>query len=167
MNAIVKRGRRHPMKVSDIMTREVETCLEATSLTRVVTEMLDASCGVVPVVSPGGSVVGIITDRDIAAALIATGRKPSNVSAREAMTRHVHSCGPNDTVTTALETMRKFRVRRLPVVSETGQLVGILSLDDIIVRAHAAGAPTSEEIMQTLRSILAFRNTPRARELVY
>jgi CBS domain-containing protein len=154
------------MKVSDIMTREVETCLEITSLTRVATEMLDASCGAVPVVTPGGSVVGIITDRDIAMALIGTGRKPVNVAAREAMSHHVHSCGPNDTVTTALETMRKYRVRRLPVVSDTGQILGILSLDDIIVRAQAPDAPTSEAIIQTLRSILAFRNAVREPELV-
>ena len=154
------------MKVNDIMTREVETCLEITSLKKVATEMLDASCGVVPVVAPNGAIVGIITDRDIAMALIGTGRKPGYVAAREAMSRHVHSCGPNDTVTTALETMRKYRVRRLPVVSETGQILGILSLDDIIVRAHAPDAPTSEEIIDTLRSILAFRNAARELALV-
>jgi Mg/Co/Ni transporter MgtE len=62
--------------------------------------------------------------------------------------------------------MRKYRVRRLPVVSDTGQILGILSLDDIIVRAQAPDAPTSEAIIQTLRSILAFRNAVREPELV-
>jgi CBS domain-containing protein len=154
------------MKVKDIMTRDVETCLEITSLTKVATEMLNAGCGVVPVITPTGRVVGIITDRDISMTLQGTGRKPGNVCAREAMSRQVYTCGPEDDVKEALQTMRTYRVRRLPVVSETGQILGILSLDDIIVRALAPDAPTSEVIVQTLRTILIYRNAPREPELV-
>jgi CBS domain-containing protein len=128
--------------------------------------MLDAGCGAVPVVTPLGAVVGIITDRDISMALVTTGRKPGNVAAREAMSRFVHSCGPDDDVKKALYTMQTYRVRRLPVLSETGKLLGILSLDDIIVRALAPDAPTPEAIVQALRTILAFRNAPREPELI-
>jgi CBS domain-containing protein len=154
------------MKVKDIMTREIETCVEITSLTTVATEMLEAGCGVVPVVTPTGAVVGIITDRDITMALISTGRKPSNIAAREAMSRPVHSCGPEDDLKTALGTMQTYRVRRLPVVSENGRILGILSLDDIIVRALAPDAPTSDEIVRALRTILAYRNAALEPELV-
>ncbi|HEX2339514.1 MAG TPA: CBS domain-containing protein [Vicinamibacterales bacterium] len=154
------------MKVKDIMTREVETCLEITSLPKVATEMLDAGCGAVPVVTPAGAVVGIITDRDISMALVRTGRKPANVAAREAMTRTVYSCGPDDDIKKALATMQAHHVRRLPVLSETGRLLGILSLDDIIVRALAPDAPTSEAILQALRSILIYRNARPEPELV-
>jgi CBS domain-containing protein len=154
------------MKVKDIMTREVETCLEITSLTTVATEMLDSGCGAVPVVTPLGAVVGIITDRDISMALVTTGRKPGNVSVREVMSRYVHSCGPDDDVNKALETMRTYRVRRLPVLSDTGKILGMLSLDDIIVRALAPDAPTPEAILEALRKILAYRNAPREPELI-
>jgi CBS domain-containing protein len=128
--------------------------------------MLNAGCGVVPVITPTGRVVGIMTDSDISMTLQGTGRKPGNVCAREAMSRQVYTCGPEDDVKEALQTMRTYRVRRLPVVSETGQILGILSLDDIIVRVLAPDAPTSEVIVQTLRTILIYRNAPREPELV-
>jgi CBS domain-containing protein len=145
------------MKVSDIMTREVRSCTLNTALTQVAKEMWSAGCGAIPVIDTQARVAGIITDRDISMALVNTARKPSTIPAREAMTEHVHACGPDDDVKAALETMKKFRVRRLPVLSATGQLQGIVSIDDVVLRALEPDAPTPAEIVEGLRGIFTYR----------
>lgn len=145
------------MKVHEIMTRDVERCSTTTTLTQAATQMSRAACGAIPVLDPRDRVVGMITDRDISMALVNTNRKPAHVPAWEAMTRHVHTCGPEDDVRVALASMKQFHVRRLPVVAADGTLCGILSMDDIIVRALAPDAPTSADIIATLREILVYR----------
>ena len=145
------------MKVADIMTRRVETCAPETSLTEAARRMSDAWCGVLPVVDAGGKVVGIVTDRDISMALTTTARKPINVRAREAMSLAVHTCRAGDDVQSALRTMQEFRVRRLPVIATDGRLEGILSIDDVILRALAPDAPTPDDVVQSLREILTRR----------
>jgi CBS domain-containing protein len=145
------------MKVSDIMTREVRSCTLNAALTQVAKEMWSVGCGAIPIIDTQAKVAGIITDRDISMALVNTARKPSTVPAREAMTEHVHSCAPEDDVKTALETMGRFHVRRLPVVSATGQLLGIVSIDDVVLRALEPDAPTPAEIVDGLRRILTNR----------
>jgi CBS domain-containing protein len=153
------------MKVSDIMTRDVESCTSTTTLPQVAKLMWSAGCGAIPVVDARAKVVGIITDRDISMALVNTGRKPASIPAWEVMTGHVHACGPEDNVKDALETMKRFKVRRLPILSEDGELRGILSMDDIIVRALSPDAPTSAEILNTLREILDYRNVKHEPEI--
>lgn len=146
------------MKINDIMTHTVESCGPETSLTQVARLMWSTGCGFMPVVDATAKVVGVITDRDISNALVNTARRPANMPAHEAMTRTVHACGPEADVKTALETMRTYGVRRLPVLSNEGRLRGILSIDDVIVRALAPDAPTSAEIVAALRDILQYRN---------
>jgi CBS domain-containing protein len=146
------------MKVRYIMTADVESCTLTTSVPQVAKLMWSAACGAIPVVDNKGVVVGIITDRDISMVLVSSNRKPSNIPAWEAMTSAVHACAPDDDVTTALETMRRFKVRRLPVLTEDGHLRGILSIDDIVMRALSPDAPTSTEILQTLRDIFEYRS---------
>lgn len=145
------------MKVKNIMTSHVQTGSVDASLTKVATEMWEAGCGIIPLIDAEAKVVGVITDRDIAMALVNSSRRPANIAAREVMTRHVHACGPDDDVHTALATMAEHRLRRLPVVSESGQLRGMLSIDDIVLRALSPGAPTSNEIISALRTIVEFR----------
>lgn len=153
----VRQERKGDMKINDIMTHTVESCTPETSLTQVAKLMWSAGCGAIPIVDAKAKVVGIITDRDISNALVSTSRRPGNIPAREAMTSDVHACGPEDDVKAALETMKKYRVRRLPVLSREGQLRGILSIDDVILRALAPDAPTSAEIVAALRDILQYR----------
>jgi tetratricopeptide (TPR) repeat protein len=59
---------------------------------------------------------------------------------REVAMKPVLTCGPNDDVHEALETMRQHQVRRVPVVGEDGKLAGILCLDEIVLHAEKATA---------------------------
>lgn len=142
------------MKVQDIMTRHVHSCTLDAPLTEVAKLMQAASCGIVPVIDTHGRVAGVITDRDIAMALVSAARKPINIAAHEVMSHGAYAVLPEEDVRKALEIMKARKVRRLPVIDGEGRLKGILSIDDVIVRALAADAPTPADIVQSLREIL-------------
>lgn len=154
------------MKVREAMTKQVQTCTLETSLPQVVRLMHEGCCGVIPVIDPRGHVAGVVTDRDVSMALVNCGRKPINVAVREVMTVPVHACGPDDDLHGALTTMKQFKVRRLPVVGEDGLLKGILSFDDIVLRALSPDAPTSSEILSSLREILSRKEPTASAELM-
>jgi Mg/Co/Ni transporter MgtE len=120
--------------------------------------MAEVDCGVLPVVAERGKLVGVITDRDICLALTRKDRRPSEVSVQETMSRRVHTCRSADDVRTALATMRERRVRRLPVLDESGALAGLLSLDDVVLKARALETedftgPFYVDIAETLKAI--------------
>ena len=62
------------MKVSDVMTSEVQYCTPETNLAVAALQMFDGDCGTLPVVEKDGKVIGMITDRDICTA-VATRRQ--------------------------------------------------------------------------------------------
>jgi CBS-domain-containing membrane protein len=76
-------------------------------------------------------VVGIVTDRDICMAAYTQGRALHEISVSTVMTRDVVACQPADTIARVEERMRESRVRRLPVLDDGGQLLGMISLTDI------------------------------------
>lgn len=76
--------------------------------------------------------LGIITDRDIVLALVAKDVSPDAVSAGDVMSEPLGTIDENDEVWTALERMRSRGVRRLPVLGAQGELVGIVSADDLL-----------------------------------
>jgi CBS domain-containing protein len=98
--------------------------------------MWQNDCGVLPVVSEAGKVIGIITDRDIAIAVSTKGRLASDIRVDEVISGKVHATTLNDDLKSALETMRRAKVRRLPVLNQDGILEGILSMNDIVLRAE-------------------------------
>lgn len=144
------------MKVKEIMSNNVRVCGPTTDLARVTQLMAERNCGALPVVSEEGEVLGIITDRDIC---LYAGKKllPLNkLVVREAFTANLHYCAPDDDIQTALAIMREGNVRRLPVLlPATGKLVGLLSIDDIILLAgdtkfHSA---SYREVVETIKAI--------------
>ena len=150
------------MMVKDVMTSDARSCSADTDLATAATLMWNHDCGVVPVLSDSGNVVGLITDRDIAIAATTRFASPANILVRDVISGKVHACGPNDDVRTALKTMKDNRVRRLPVVDQQRRLVGILSMNDLIVRADfRRGADLSaEECVDTLKGISMHSQVP-------
>jgi len=128
------------MKVQEIMTRDVRVCSPDADLATVGKLMGASRFGCVPV-TENGKVVGMITDRDICLALAARDVKPSKVLAKEVMTKDVHAQHPDQDIRVALETMRRVRVRRLPVIDDHHQLQGIVSLDDVVLHARGVETP--------------------------
>jgi CBS domain-containing protein len=121
-------------------------------------------CGVIPVVD-NGQVVGVITDRDICIAAGSKNREPSMVTVSEVMTRRVYSCPPDAEIRDALRIMREKQVRRLPVIDAKGKLCGILSLNDVAIKARDAAKPeelSADDVEKTLEAIC--RHRPEAKK---
>jgi CBS domain-containing protein len=76
--------------------------------------------------------VGIVTDRDIIVEVIATGLDPAVITVGDIMSRELVVGRETDSVLETLEIMRFKGVRRLPTVDGDGQLVGIVTVDDLI-----------------------------------
>jgi CBS domain-containing protein len=142
-------------KVKDIMTRNVKSCRSDTSLAETAGVMWEQDCGVLPVVDENGKVIGVVTDRDMCMSLAMKDRTASNILVREVLSANLYSCTPDDDIKTALKTMRSQRVRRLPVISDDGKLQGILSLNDIVLKAEEGRDKgiSYEDVMNTFREI--------------
>lgn len=121
------------MLVESLMTKGVWTCTPDDTLHEAARIMWERDCGCVPVVESGAShrLVGIITDRDACMSAYLNGQPFEALHVNDAMTSSVRTCSPSDSIHDAEEIMRAARVRRLPVVDEAGQLLGVVSLADI------------------------------------
>lgn len=75
---------------------------------------------------------GMLTDRDIVIAVVARDLDPRTLAVSEAMSTDVVSVRDDDSVLDAVALMRRRGVRRVPVVTRAGQLVGIVTLDDLL-----------------------------------
>jgi len=141
------------MKVKDIMSHPPCSCSLNTNVSDAGALMQKHHCGVLPVLSLHGVLVGMVTDRDLCLATAARRRSATAVAVHEAMTTRLVTCRPDDDVKDALESMATSGVRRLPVVDDRGRLAGLLSIDDVIVAGEAQEGVTDTEIVETLRMI--------------
>ena len=91
------------------------------------------------VCEPDGRLRGMVTDRDIVVKVVAAGRPPVEVAVGDLADQpEVVTIGADDTVDEAIETMKRHKVRRLPVI-DGHAVVGILSQGDI-ARSQPDGA---------------------------
>lgn len=147
------------MIVRDLQTSNVRTVGPDTDLAAVAKLMWDGDCGAVPVVTDEQRVIGMITDRDICIASATRSKPPADIRASEVIDGNhgVHAVKPDDDVRVALRTMRKHRVRRLPVVDSEQRLAGIVSINDLAINASPTlpdGVP-AQELLETLQAICA------------
>ena len=117
------------MKVSEVMTSDVQTVTPDQSARDAASFMLRAEAGSIPV-TEGDKVIGMITDRDIAVRGVAEGRGP-DTPVRELMTDHIICARENDNVQDVARRMSEQQVRRLPVLDSEDRLCGIVSLGDL------------------------------------
>ena len=125
------------MKAKELMVRDVKTCTTSDDVNRAAQLMWENDCGVVVVLNPEERVAGMITDRDVCMAAYTQGLPLSSIRVVDVMAREVKSCGPEDDVTQVASCMRRYKVRRLPVIDALGALVGVVSLNDLARRAVA------------------------------
>ncbi len=121
------------MLIRDAAVQEVLTAREDASLAEAGTLLRNADCGALPVVDADYRLVGFLTDRDIAMALADADASASAVRVGEVMTRDVQTCRPDEDVRSALHRMAEHGIRRLPVCTPDQKLLGILSIDDLLL----------------------------------
>jgi CBS domain-containing protein len=157
------------MKVEHVMTRGVQACRPETNLSTAAMQMWKGDCGVLPVVTANGEVVGMITDRDICMAAATKHRDPATIRVKEVISRQVYACSPEADIHTALNIMRQKQVRRLPIINaEDGKLVGILSIDDIALKAEGGlrADLSAQDLENTLRAICTHRTLALGKPLL-
>lgn len=131
--------------VNEIMTRGVEVVSPDENLQRAAQMMDELNVGALPVCE-GKTLVGIITDRDIAVRATAAGLKPSEAHVSDAMTSQTRWCTEDQSTEDVLRMMSEAQIRRMPVLGKNGEVVGIVSLGDMATRQ-------SEHIDTALRAI--------------
>jgi CBS domain-containing protein len=146
------------MKVKELMTTSPAACTLTSTLSDAGGLMWQHDCGILPVVAEGGKVVGLITDRDICMAGVLNGRQLAHIAVEEVVSGNVFACNADDDVRNALKTMQENKVRRLAVVDADGTLEGILSMNDIVLKAEEGKDKRTPDIsyldvVKTFRSI--------------
>jgi CBS domain-containing protein len=115
------------------MTVNPKCCEPGDSAVRAAQIMKDEDVGPVPVVNNQNEkrIVGIVTDRDLAIEVVATGRDPNSTRIEEIMTRRPVTCHRDDDAHDAMDAMSRNQVRRIPVVDDHEHLVGIIAQADL------------------------------------
>ena len=118
------------MKISEVMTTEVETIGADQTAREAAAFMLRADAGSIPVCDDSDHVIGMITDRDIAVRGVAEGRGP-DTPVSELMSDGIICAREDDDVQEVARRMSEEQVRRLPVLDADDKLCGIVSLGDL------------------------------------
>jgi CBS domain-containing protein len=143
------------MDVAQLFRRDAITVRESDEVTDAARLMREHHVGYLVVVEPdlaGATVrpVGVLTDRDIVVGIVAREVNPRCVLVRDIMTPNPVLLNAADPLPTALQEMRRVGVRRMPVVGKVGELLGVLSIDDVLDALSAelgnlAGAIRNEQ----------------------
>jgi CBS domain-containing protein len=125
-------------KCSDIMTEDLVYCLPNDPVSKVAQLMKKEDIGPVLIVDTerDKTLVGIVTDRDLALKVVGEGRDPQNTRVEEVMTRKLVTCRADDSVENAMQAMAQYQLRRIPVVRDNMRLVGIISQADVATRVN-------------------------------
>src|SRR5215213_4578631 len=130
--------------IRELMTENPRTVSPGDTIQDAAKIMRDEDTGVVPI-TDGDTVVGVITDRDIAIRAVAEGRDGST-AVREVASKDIVTIDPQQNLDEALRLMAQHQIRRLPVVEEDGRLIGIVSQAD--VARHGDDARTGQVVEQ-------------------
>src|SRR5512141_3326731 len=131
------------MFVARRMKKKIVTVAPSASLFEAQRRMREHTIRQVPVVSEDGTLLGIVSDRDIRAAMLPTDLVPGftpgeaerfmeNTSAERVMTRKVVTATLTDTLEDAIVLRHDFRVNALPVVDDAGKVAGIITRTDVM-----------------------------------
>jgi CBS domain-containing protein len=151
-------GARSRLRCRDIMTRDLAVATRDTPIAEVGAMMKEEDTGVIPVIDfhdnggdgatdigerrmrgsySYGKLIGLVTDRDIVIRAVAGDKECRGTRAEEVMSTDLYTARPNDRVVDVLRKMGDKQVRRIPVVSENGNLRGMISLGDIALETEA------------------------------
>ena len=120
------------MTIESLLSRPVSTLTPHATCAEAARRMDRQNIGSV-VIEKDGAPIGIVTDRDLALRVIAEELDPASVTVDKVMSPFPAFSNSHRGIHEALDVMLEMGVRRLPAVNARGKLIGILSLDDILV----------------------------------
>jgi CBS domain-containing protein len=128
------------MQVKFIMTMNVECVSPEATIQDAACLMKSLDIGALAVCSDNGRLVGVLTDRDIVIRASADGLDPTSARVGDAMTENAIYCFEDQDVKEAVRLMEDHLIRRLVVLNRKMELVGIVSLGDLAIRADKKDA---------------------------
>lgn len=125
------------MNIGQLCQREVITVHAADELVTAARLMRDKHIGYIVVVEPRVAAqtqvpIGVLSDRDIVVGVVARDVEVRSLRVQDVMTREPLVLGESESVENALRELRRRGIRRAPVVGDSGQLIGVVSLDDLL-----------------------------------
>ncbi len=96
--------------------------------------MTKANCGSVLIVDTPGTLLGIVTERDLMTRVVAKALSPEKTQVADVMTRNPHCVAPDRLVSDAVLIMIERGFRHLPIVSSAGRILGVFSVRDALPR---------------------------------
>jgi transaldolase len=139
-----------PEQCRDIMTKDPACCSLADVLATAAQIMRDRNIGILPVVEDmqNKKLAGVLTDRDIVVRGISQGLDPNTTMVAQIISREVIWCSPEDDIHKSVEAMETYQLRRIPIVDNSGRVVGIIAQADIALRLR--DAEQTAEILQEI-----------------
>ena len=121
------------MSVGRICVREVDLAERTETVWQAAERMRQRVVGTLVILDRDRRPIGILTDRDLVERVLADGKNARSTTVDEVMSRNPKTVTEEAPIEHALSVMRAHRMRRLPVVGRDGTLVGLLSLDDVLM----------------------------------
>jgi CBS domain-containing protein len=123
------------MRIGEILkakpSHEVVTITPEAGVRELIAKLAEHNIGALIVSRDGSSLDGIVSERDVVRHLHSDGTVINNVVSA-IMTDVVEVCSPDDNLDDVMQTMTTHRIRHVPVCSEEGELVGIISIGDVV-----------------------------------
>jgi CBS domain-containing protein len=141
------------MNCQELMTKDPVCCIPSDTVQKAAQLMKSENIGPIPVVvdEQDKTLVGIVTDRDLALRVVAEALDARNTLVQEVMTSGAIACLAEDDLRDALYAMEQYQLRRIPVIDSNQQLIGIIAQADIATRLQSA-AHTAEVVEEISKS---------------
>jgi CBS domain-containing protein len=137
------------MQIRDVMTQGAEIVDSHAFAVEAAAKMKDLDVGSLPVCN-GDQLEGLVTDRDIAIRLVAERRDPLSTKVVDIMTPGATYCFDDQTLDEAALLMEAQQIRRLPILNRNKELIGMLSLGDIAIRADTVDQSLADEALKEI-----------------
>jgi CBS domain-containing protein len=142
--------RRYPMALQQFCQRPVMTMSPAQTILDACQLLREHNLGCLVVVEEDEQLCGMLTDRDIALKVAGGQKDPQQTRVRDSMTGNP-ACLPADKSLPELTALRHARqVRRVPIVDDGGRVMGVVTLDDLVVLLSKEMADLSQGVAATL-----------------
>jgi CBS domain-containing protein len=131
------------------MKTDVECCPREEDVEAAAERMKKRNVGFLPVCDDDGTVIGTITDRDLALRVLGEHRSSERTRVEDIMSPELVCCSPEDDLGVAEELMMRFKKSRIVCADESRRPIGVISLSDI---AHVEEGSTLSRILDSIAS---------------
>ncbi len=145
------------VRTHEIMTRSVVTVQPNDTVERAAQLMGNNNCGALPVVDNGNRIIGMVTDRDLTIRSTGLGQDPRQARVNDCMTHGSFACHANNSLKDCMRQMSRHQIRRLPVINDHNQVIGIISQADL---ARYTGAYPGHGARRAMADVLSAVSEP-------